>query len=371
MTPSEQDRLLRWSGGGATPQTAWARLKSARQRSGTPAPSLTTVRKLLNGKTHRRSQVETRGRKPLYSRAKVMAMNRKRVEMIKKTQNSKQITWGDLQRAARAPKGHATTVARAFQREGLDVRLRPIREKPQRAPEHEKERMDLCGKMRRYPRAYFSEKVDLIIDNKRFDTPTTPAARLHLQKQKMRSQLRTPAEGLQPGFTKPNAKRHRMNCGGVVDILAGISGDRVVLWEEVKGRWNAEKATAMYRGPIVKFLRKKNPTKESFLLVEDNDPTGYKSRAAIAAKKELGIRAMKWPRYSPDLMPLDFSLWANISKRMDASAPSGRETADDFKKRLRRVALSTPRASVADMVGKIRGKATEIWAAKGKDIRSD
>ena len=42
----------------------------------------------------------------------------------------------------------------------------------------------------------------------------------------------------------------------------------------------------------------------------------YKSSRARAAKKEIGIKPMKFPRYSPDLMPLDFSIWKAIEARM-------------------------------------------------------
>lgn len=320
LTPAEQGRLLRWQQqDNLSPVAIHARLARERGRKGIAAPELTGVRKFLKGKTHKRGAVETRGRKRIHSRRHVLAMNRKRIELIKKVAGAKQVTWDDVARRARAPSADSTTVARAFQREGVDVRLRPARGKPQRLPEHEQERADLCDKMRRLPTNYFSENVHLIIDNKRFDTPTTPAARLHLQKQKVKGQLRTRSEGLKPGFTRPNQKRHKVNAGGTVDIMAGISGGR-------KG---------------------------------------------MEAKKAVNIKAMAWPRYSPDLMPLDFSLWANIQKRVDASSPGGREPVAAFKKRLRRIALSTPRAQVRDMVAKIRDKAREIYEAGGKDIRSD
>ena len=45
-------------------------------------------------------------------------------------------------------------------------------------------------------------------------------------------------------------------------------------------------------------------------------------------------------------MPLDFSLWANIEKRMAEAAPKGKESQGSFKARLRRVALRTPMAIV-------------------------
>ena len=298
-------------------------------------------------------------------------MNRKRLELVKKTKGAKQIRWADLQSKARVPVAHRTTAAKAFDREGIDVKLRRSREKPQRTAEHEAERKDICGKIRRYPKNYFSETVDLIHDIKKFDTPTTAAARVHLQKQAVKGQLRTRQEGLKPGFTKPNKQRHQINPGGSVKILAGISGDRVVLWEEVGKRWNGDIASEMYHGPIMKILKKKRGIKKSYLVVEDNDPTGYKSGKGRAAKKALCIKTVKWPRYSPDLMPLDFSLWQDVQRRMDASAPSGYESKEAFKKRLRRTALSTPKITVRNMVAKMRSKAKEIYDADGKDIASD
>ena len=61
--------------------------------------------------------------------------------------------------------------------------------------------------------------------------------------------------------------------------------------------------------------------KPSYLLAEDNDPTGYKSGLTMAEKRRLGLRTIQWPRYSPDLMPLDFCSWSEISKREAAEAP--------------------------------------------------
>ena len=176
---------------------------------------------------------------------------------------------------------------------------------------------------------------------------------------------------LQPEFTKPNNKKHRINPGGVVKILAGISGDRVVLWHDLGKKWNGKVAAEMYHGPIIKVLRRVRGVKPSYLVCEDNDPSGYKSGLGKTAKRELKIKTVPWPRYSPDLMPLDFSLWRNTKLRIDKTDPKGRETAEAYKKRLRKTALATPRAAVRKMVASIRRKAKEIWDAKGGSISSD
>ena len=176
-----------------------------------------------------------------------------------------------------------------------------------------------------WPLERFTDVIDFIMDNKRWQIPTTPEARVFLQKQKMVVQLRTPQEGLEEHFTKPGTKTHRKHLGGYVDVCAGISNGRIVLWEYYS-KWNGEVAASMYKGPIMQALKKHRGSKTSYLIAEDNDPTGYKSRKAIAAKQSLGIKTVSWPRYSPDLMPLDFSLWNDINRRMRKNAPVGLES---------------------------------------------
>ena len=221
------------------------------------------------------------------------------------------------------------------------------------------------------PSKHFAEDVDLIIDNKRWDAPTSAAARKYLAKQHVRGHLRTRKEGLKEGFTKPNKKKHRINAGGTVLVTAGLCNDKVVLWEEVKGRWNAQKATDMYTGPIKKALKKVRPTKKSWKVLEDNDPSGYSTKKATKAKKMMNLRTMKLPRYSPDLNPWDFTLWENIRKRLAKNAPKGKETVKAFKKRLRSTALRTPRPEVKKSVVSIRKRIKAVAAAKGGNISID
>ena len=73
-------------------------------------------------------------------------------------------------------------------------------------------------------------------------------------------------------------------------------------------------------------LTKTRGVKRSYKVVEDNDPTGYKSKKAKAAKRELGISAVPMPTYLSDLNPFDFSLWGAIEERMVANSPEHVET---------------------------------------------
>ena len=52
-------------------------------------------------------------------------------------------------------------------------------------------------------------------------------------------------------------------------------------------------------------------------------------------------------------------------------APKDRESKEDFKKRLRRVAFRLPAASVRKAVKSMKKRAAEIWKAGGKHIAMD
>ena len=131
-------------------------------------------------------------------------------------------------------------------------------------------------------------------------------------------------------YTKPSIKKHRSNLGGFVDVCAGISGDRVVMWTYLPKRWCGQAAVDLYEGPVKATLRRVRGAKPSYLILEDNDPVGYKSAVAIDKKKELGIKAVTFPTYSPDLSPCDYFLWRNIEARMVKCATKRQESAEDL-----------------------------------------
>ena len=68
----------------------------------------------------------------------------------------------------------------------------------------------------------------------------------------------------------------------------------------------------MYTKHLAPALRKAHPAKRKFVVLEDNDPMGYKSRAAIQVKKEEKIDVFEIPKRSPDLNPLDYGFWAHV-----------------------------------------------------------
>ena len=51
-----------------------------------------------------------------------------------------------------------------------------------------------------------------------------------------------------------------------------------------------------------------------YRILEDSDTTGYKSIAAKEATEESKIRPIPYPRYSPDLNPMDYFLWNEVQR---------------------------------------------------------
>ena len=70
-------------------------------------------------------------------------------------------------------------------------------------------------------------------------------------------------------------------------------------------------------------------------------------------------------------MPLDFSLWNDIEKRLAEEAPTGVESVDAFKVRLRRIAMRTTTSRVRAAVAAMKSRAALIWRLKGEDIPRD
>ena len=336
-------------------------------------PDLTSVRRFLKGVTHRHSPVETRGRKRKLSAGQLQKVEKVRKQLYKKAQGEEEVHWDQILAKSGVKDVDSTTVARNLKKAGYDVAARAPREKPSRTTEHNQQRERVCRGWLRKPKNYFTKKVHLIIDNKMFEIATSSRAKRYMKMRKVRFHIPARSEGLKPGFTKPSAKKkQRINPGASVNVVAGIAKGRIRLWHYLpKGKkWCGKLAADTYSGPIQKTLKRVYGKKKQYIIIEDNDPTGYKSSAAKREKKKLRIVTPEWPAYSPDLNPLDFSLWKAVQDRMDRNEPAA-ETVDAYKRRLRRTALALPESVVTKAVKDIRVRAQMVVEAVGGDIAKD
>ena len=115
------------------------------------------------------------------------------------------------------------------------------------------------------------------------------------------------------------AAKNKVSLGGTVAVIGGVCGPhKKMFWHVVPGRWNAARAVSMYE-ELSKFLTDNYPRRKKWVLIEDNDPAGFQSKMAIRRKKELGLTPIGMPKRSPDLQPMDYSIWSEINRAMRKS----------------------------------------------------
>ena len=264
-----------------------------------------------------------------------------------------------------------TTLAKNFKADGFDINWRPAREAQTLDKKARQERMRICNRWKYLPSIYFTHTVDAILDNKKFQIPTHAAALRAVKQGQVKGHLRTRGEGNAQHCKKPNARKNRVNPGGSVTVCAGIIDGKLRLWHHLeKGKWNGSVAASMYRGPLLKALQKHRGVKAKYLILEDNDPSGFKSRKGEVAKKEVGIRAMPFPKYSPDLNPLDFHVWHAVQDRV-IKRLSGPTSVKKFGPLLRAAARSLNTDTVLAAVASIKDRAKAVVKAKGGTIARD
>ena len=109
-----------------------------------------------------------------------------------------------------------------------------------------------------------------------------------------------------------------------------------------------------------------------WLVLEDNDPGGYKSTLAVARKRALRMEVMALPPRSPDLNVLDCSLWVEINKCLRTQQAefqvSFRVTPAQFSQRLRTAATTLPASVVQNATQSMKGRCQQILENKGRLI---
>ena len=156
-----------------------------------------------------------------------------------------------------------------------------------------------------------------------------------------------------------------------VKVSAGVGGGRVMVWEYIDGRnWTGAVPAEMYEGPIRRALAKVLPTSRAWRVLEDNDPTGFKSGKGEAAKAAAGIEVFSIPKRSPQLNVCDYALWTEINKRMrrqERRWPKGaKETRAGYLSRLRRKALRLSKTFIDKSISNMKVRCQRLLVARGR-----
>jgi len=366
LTPCELDFIVALNTQGKTLTDIQKRLAS--KRKGAATPSINNLRRALKGKVYKRSLREARGRPRKISTAKLRLLNTVRKSLQKQSKGLREVTLQRLRMTARL-RVHPATLSRALGR--LGIKWRSPRVKPSRTTQQDQLRLQWCSAKRRLPEQFWESGVDMYIDCKKFALPLSARPREAIARMRVRGAFRTRGEGLRNHMTKPCPKKHNVFPGATAWVLGGVCGDKIVLWEYIPGRWNAEVASNMYSTAIQAALKKHRPGRRFWTICEDNDPAGFKSGRAVAMKRSLKIRPLSLPPYSPDLQPLDYSLWAEVERRARAVVGDQSVTAAKYRKVLRQAALRLPRPVVSAAVRCMKARVQAVFEAKGGHIAND
>ena len=289
--------------------------------------------------------------------------------MIRKADGQYEVTVGMLKRSSRC-KASERTILRKLHNRG--IYFRPLRQKPTLTADDVSAREKFAAAYGKKPASWWNAHVNLIIDVKHFRVLPHGSARRHAAQEATRGTYRKKGKGLAVGHTKPVIKSKYNPGGPGVKVLAGVGNGKVLVWEYLDGPWGGSAAAEAYRGPIKKALQRTFPGRKSFVLLEDNDPSGFKSSLGMAAKDESKIRVLEIPKRSPCLNVCDYFLWAEVSRRMRQQeqkfAPEKRETRPAFLARMRRTAFALPPDVVASAVADMKRRCARLVAAKGGNI---
>jgi hypothetical protein len=175
MSLAELDRCIKLSSKGVNPVSIHAKLLATRQHRGQAGPDLTTVRRVLKGQSHKRGRVQARGRPRKLSNMAVLKLNSSRKKLIRTAAGESQVHYKDIMRDARVTHVTRQCVAGNL-RNQFGVQWCAPRNEPVRTKEELKERVRIAKKWSHLPNNYFTERVDGIMDNKKFVVPSYPRA---------------------------------------------------------------------------------------------------------------------------------------------------------------------------------------------------
>ena len=176
------------------------------------------------------------------------------------------------------------TIAEALHARGIF--FRKLHAKPTLTKQDIKDRVAFAASYGSKTSAWWNRFVHMHIDVKHFNIFLDGKGRRHVAQVGCRGAYRGLGERFSPGTVKPNPKVKYNSGTRGVKVLAGVGHGKVLLWQFIESRWSGQVAADMYKGPVLKALQDAYPGKRCFTVLEDNDPSGFKSSKGVAAKSE-------------------------------------------------------------------------------------
>ena len=364
---SQIDNVMRKEDGSAT--DALRRINEERRKKKIREVHRSSVFRYAQGLSHKRGAVEKRGRKRSLSKQDVRKLDQTRRRLIRQAENEKRVTYEDVVEEAGLSHSPSQRVCEDALR-GEGVGFKAPRRKIYVSDDDAKKRWAVAKVWAKRPASFWSKSVHAYVDNKAFPIPLTQKQRKKFRQGMVTGHLRKPSEGIDRGFTKPREKHSFIGIPSVT-ISAAVAKDRVIMWHVVPGSWNGATAASMYEDKLKPALVRAWGKRSRYTIVEDGDRKGNTSGKGVAAKARAKIYAMTLPPRTPSLMPLDYSVWQVIVKKMIDGAPRGAESKEAFLNRLRAIATSLPKGYVKSVIRRMRGNLKALVEARGYTPKGD
>ena len=213
-----------------------------------------------------------------------------RTLQLKQHPGGKEVTAAMVAEHARLPVSDRT-VRREFAK--MNVKFYKLKERPTLAADDVKTRKAWAGRRKgRSSKAWLS-KPHAIIDNKTCQMYRNAAGRNHAARRSVRGAYQPRGQAPEPHMVKPKGGNIKFPADGVMVTAAVIKG-KIRMWEYVEGRWNGAAAAEMYKGPLEKAMARAYPAhaakpRAKWVVLEDNDPTGYKSGKVPSRTQQHGM----------------------------------------------------------------------------------
>lgn len=306
------------------------------------------------------------GRPKLLTETKVDSLVATLDKMVDEAESCYEVSLPMLMKRTRV-KASYRVVANALHARGYW--FRSLRAKPILTPDDVAERFAFAKKYKGKTASWWLRSIHIHLDNHNFKVATTARGRKLLAMRNTRGVYRTAQKALRKGHVKPSPKLKQST--GVRGILkaGGVGNGKVLVWHTVDKQWSGAEAENLYKNVVAPALKREYPKAKSFYALEDNDRTGNTSNKGKAAKKDCKLKVFQIPKHSPDLNVMDYSVWAEVERRMRCQEKKWKknkwETRAQFQARLDRTAKGLPSSYINKAISDMARRCDLLFKAKG------
>ena len=330
------------------------------------APKRTSIWRILKNKTHTGEAQKPAGRKPRTTKAEDARLPAIVAKLEKKHPDTDVTAKMIKEDWKTAKKVSPATVSRRLRNQKRGWK-RPLFKLPL-TPERKANRARFGTRNAKKTKVYWKTKA-AFMDNKGYAWYTSRKARKVARSMRKRGTYRLRSEGRQ--YSVPSRKKHRQSSMSV-KVLCVVGAGKIRVWRTYK-KWGGDAYANMVKRHINRALKLADGTKMD--LYRDNDPSGYESRKGKKAEENSKINVKPLPVGSPDVMPLDFTLWDAVDRDMKADEkewPEDKtETYEEFEARLKKTAMALPSTVIEKACLSMHRRCRELKRTGGEWIKGD